>query len=227
MCGRFTLQHSGNVIAQRFGLSSAPFWEARFNLAPTQSVLVVRLSQASRVCSLLRWGLIPSWANDPAIGSRLVNARAETVADKPAFRTAFQKRRCLVPADGFYEWRTDRGKKQPHLFSLSDNGLFAFAGLWEAKREGEQILETVSILTTEANEVVRPVHDRMPVILPREAEALWLDPGRNEPGQLQELLRPYPGASMTSRPVSTVVNSARNEGPACVEPAGPLQRSLF
>jgi putative SOS response-associated peptidase YedK len=229
MCGRFTLRRPLKAITEAFGLGQAPDWAPRYNLAPTQNVLVLRQQegQAGREGVLMRWGLIPSWADDKGIGASLINARAETVSSKPAFRAAFQRRRCLVPADGFYEWKPEDGKRQPYFFTRSDDGLFAFAGLWEVWQKDGQRLETVSILTTAANEVVRPVHDRMPVILPQGAEALWLGPQSGDAAGLAELLRPFPADEMRSRPVSTAVNSAKNEGPACIEPAGPLQRALF
>jgi putative SOS response-associated peptidase YedK len=226
MCGRYTLTRPAPEVAREFGATDFPAWGPRYNVAPTQAVFVVRRVSAGRACSLLRWGFMPPWA-DRKSGRPLINAMAETAASEPAFRAAFLTRRCLVPADGFFEWRTEGGKKQPHLFALRDGGLFAFAGLWqEWQKEGER-LETVCFLTTEPNELVRPIHARMPVILPREGHDLWLDPSVSDPARLKELLRPFPASEMTDRAVSTAVNSARNEGPQCVEPAAPAQPSLF
>jgi putative SOS response-associated peptidase YedK len=222
MCGRYTLIRPAQAVVETFGLFDAPTWEPRFNIAPTQAVFVVRLSDGQRRGALLRWGLVPPWAVTVG-GPPLINAKAETVLARPTFRSAVRKRRCLVPADGFFEWKTEDGKKQPHYFTLSDGRLFAFAGLWE-RWEGEgRVVESVAVVTTEANELVRPVHDRMPVILPREAEGRWLEPGEVD----EALLRAYPAEEMTVRRVSPVVGSVRNEGPQCVAPAGPMQGSLF
>lgn len=232
MCGRYTLTRPAYEVATAFGVDEAgdaTEWEPRYNLAPTQSVLVVRRTGEKRQLALLRWGLVPSWS-DRRPGPPLINAMAETAASKPTFRSAFQKRRCLIPADGFFEWLALGKKRFPRLFAPCDGGLFAFAGLWECwLKEGEH-LESVCILTTEANELVSPLHTRMPVILPRDAQDLWLDPEQSDLDRLQELLRPFPASAMIVRPVSTAVNNVRNEGPQCVEPAepeGPEQQSLF
>jgi putative SOS response-associated peptidase YedK len=191
----------------------------RYNIAPTQPVLAVRTVPAGeRELVTLRWGLVPAWADDPSIGNRLINARAETVADKPAFRAAFRARRCLVLADGFFEWQKVGGRKQPYYFRLREGSPFAFAGLWERWGKGATTLETCTLLTTEANELLRPVHDRMPVILPRERFVRWLDPDFRAAAELESLLRPYPAEDMTGYPVSARVNNPRNEGPLCVEP---------
>lgn len=227
MCGRFRLSETGAVLAEQFGLAPAPALEPRYNIAPTQTVATVRQTEAGRVLCLVRWGLVPAWAKDPAIGARMINARAESVAEKPAFRAAFKQRRCLVLADGFYEWQalpgsTGRGAKQPFSFHMADGGVFAFAGLWERWRgtgqggdDGGAPLETCTIMTTEANELVRPVHERMPVILPRAAYALWLDPAVQQPEPLQALLAPFPAELMASHPVSRAVNRVANDGPEC------------
>lgn len=223
MCGRYTLISQAVEIAEAFAVD-VPSWEARYNIAPTQSVLAVRLGDTGRVCSLLRWGMVPRWAASLS-GPPLINARSETVDHLPAFRSAFIKRRCLVPADGFFEWKAERKTKRPHHFTLK-GGLFAFAGLWE-RWEGEQgVVESVAILTTEANDLVRPCHDRMPVILPAEARDLWLEP-RADTTALRALLRPYPPSEMAVREVSRAVGSPGNEGPQCLAPAGPIQANLF
>jgi putative SOS response-associated peptidase YedK len=220
MCGRFTLRTSGVVLAEFFGLAEVPPLQPRYNIAPTQPVPVVRMApeQEGRELVLLRWGLIPSWADDPSIGNRLINARADTVAAKPAFRSAFRRHRCLVVADGFYEWQKLDGKKQPYFIRLRDDRPFAFAGLWEHWDRGGGPVESCTILTTEANERVGAIHDRMPVILDPRDHDLWLDPDMQDPKQLQPLLGPYPGEAMTAYPVGTLVNNPRNDDPKCVEP---------
>jgi len=173
----------------------------------------------SRRLDLLRWGLIPFWAKDPGIGARMINARAETVAEKPAFRAAFRRRRCLIPADGFYEWRREGPRKQPYHFRLPDGGPFAMAGLWERwSPEGADPIETCTILTTDANDVVRPVHHRMPVILLPEAYETWLDPDVDDRGALAPLLVPLAGDAIVGHAVSTHVNAPVNDDPTCVDP---------
>lgn len=175
---------------------------------------------------LVQWGLVPSWAKDPKIGNRLINARAESVADKPAFRAAFRRRRCLVPADGYYEWQKRPGGKLPFLIHLPHDRPFAFAGLWEAWRPpgSDESLYTCTVITTDANERTRPIHDRMPVILNPEHYNLWLDPKLQDASKLQPLLRPLESSELHADPVSTRVNSPRNDDPGCVE-IQPLDRS--
>jgi putative SOS response-associated peptidase YedK len=166
----------------------------------------------------LRWGLIPPWATDPAVGNRMINARAETAATRPAFRAALRRRRCLVLADGFYEWRSDGRRKQPFLFHRPDQRPFGFAGLWETwEGPDHRVVESCTLLTTEANAVVRPIHNRMPVILLRDAHAAWLDPAVEDPSPLAALLRPYPEADLVARPVSPYVNSPTHDDPRCIE----------
>jgi putative SOS response-associated peptidase YedK len=183
-------------------------------------VAVVRLNPKTeqRELSLLRWGLIPFWAEDPKIGYSTINARAETVATKPSFREAVKKRRCLVVADGFYEWQKTDGQKQPYLIHLKDNSPFAFAGLWERWKRGEQAIESCSIIVTEPNAVLEPIHDRMPVILSPDDYGLWLDPDVEDGKRLQSLLRPYPPDEMEAYPISTLVNNPGNDQQECVEP---------
>ncbi|MCS7040325.1 MAG: SOS response-associated peptidase, partial [Anaerolineae bacterium] len=180
MCGRFTLTASGDELASLFDLEQAPNLEPRYNIAPTQPVAVVRLDREGRrrEFTLMRWGLIPSWAKDIHIGNRLINARAETLTEKPAFRTAFRRRRCLIPANGFYEWqKPTAGRKQPYFIGLPDRRPFAFAGLWEHWEGADgSVLDSCAIITTAANERVRVLHDRMPVILERTDFGDWLDP---------------------------------------------------
>ena len=218
MCGRFTLKTSAPALIAAFDLPEGTLFPARYNIAPAQPVAVVRQSpgQAGRELASLVWGLVPSWSKEPASG--FINARAETAAEKPAFRTPFRRRRCLVLGDGFYEWKKN-GKKQPYYFQLQDGRPFAFAGRWDRweGRDGE-IIESAALLTTEANGTVRPVHHRMPMILKPEDYAAWLDPDLHDAEALRQLLRPYPADAMMACPVSTHVNSPRHEGPECIRP---------
>lgn len=217
MCGRYTLRTPAVRLTQLFDLAGdVPVLKPRFNIAPTQAAPVIRMNGRRRLV-MCRWGLIPSWADDQAVGARLLNARSESVALKPAFRAAFKQRRCLVPADGFYEWQKVGSKKQPFYFLPLNDWPFAFAGLWESWHKDDLAIESFTILTTEANEMVRPLHERMPVILAPEDFALWLDPQMHDAQKLQPLLRPYPADGMSSYPVSTMVNGARNEDPRCIE----------
>jgi putative SOS response-associated peptidase YedK len=218
MCGRYTLKTPAEALAQQFDLAETPDLTPRYNIAPTQQVAVVRADQAGRSCELMSWGLIPSWAKDPAIGGKLINARSETAAEKPSFRSAMRQRRCLVLADGFYEWQASAGKgKQPFYFTLADEQPFAMAGLWEAWSAPDgSTRHTCTILTTSANELLTPIHDRMPVILPPEAYARWLDPGMRHAEALYDLLGPFPADAMRARPVSTLVNRVANNGPELI-----------
>lgn len=229
MCGRFTQQRPSVEIAALFAaddLAATP--GGRFNLAPQQPGLVVlEQPDEGRAIVACRWGLVPTWAKDPKIGNRLINARAETVATTPAFRSAFQKRRCLVPADAFYEWERAGGSiRQPNLVRRVDGEPMAFAGLWSAWRdpaqpEGEWV-RTFTIVTTSANATLAPIHDRMPVILRAADWGAWLDPGAADPAALLGLLRPAPDDLLIRYPVTKRVNNARNEGPDLVVPLGPL-----
>jgi putative SOS response-associated peptidase YedK len=219
MCGRYTLKTPVDALAREFGISGPlPEIPASYNIAPTRQVAAV-LFEGGRKLEMLRWGLIPSWAKDPEIGNRMINARSETAPEKPSYRKAFKKRRCLIPADGFYEWQKMNGGKQPYYFRMKDGGPFAFAGLWEAwDRDGEEI-RSCTILTTAPNEIVAEVHDRMPVILSREDHDFWLDPEVDETEALRELLVPYPAEEMEAYPVSRHVNRPTNDDERCVEPA--------
>jgi putative SOS response-associated peptidase YedK len=220
MCGRYVIKSPAAKLKVRFQLDEMPLFEARYNIAPTQPVpLVRRTDQLKPQWTVARWGLIPSWAKDAKIGNRLINARGETVADKPSFRSAFRKRRCLIPADGFYEWKKRDGGKQPHFIHLADDEPFAFAGLWEqwTNPEDGELIESCTIVTTEANELMRTLHDRMPVILPPAEYERWLDPAYQDVNGLKALLRPFPSEEMTAYPVSAYVNNPRHEGAKCVE----------
>lgn len=214
MCGRFTLRASPNEIAEFFELTrDLSEWDRpRFNIAPTQSILAIREVSAGREPAHMKWGLIPSWAKDAKMAASMINARSETVAENPAFRAAFKRRRCLIPVSGFYEWHREGKTKTPHLFSPRSTKLFALAGLWEKWQapEGEPV-ESCTILTTSANELMATIHDRMPVILPHAAFGVWLDPEMQEADVLKELLVPYSADDMQSEIVSDVVNNARND----------------
>jgi putative SOS response-associated peptidase YedK len=219
MCGRYTLSTPVDKLAEEFGLAGPlPGLQSSYNIAPTQEVPAVVASNGGRRLEMLRWGLIPSWADDPEIGSRMINARSETVAEKPSFRRAFKERRCLIPADGFYEWRKENGGKQPYHFRMKDGRPFAFAGLWESwDRYGDGEIQSCTILTTGANDLVSDIHHRMPVILPHEDYELWLTSTIREPDQLLPLLAPYPADGMEAYPVSRRVNNPSNNEPGCVE----------
>jgi putative SOS response-associated peptidase YedK len=219
MCGRFTLVSPYVAVTERFHAKAPPDLRPRYNIAPGQDVLCVIRDGENRI-EPLRWGLIPSWAKDPSIGNRLINARAETVAEKPSFRSAFAKRRCLVVADGFYEWRPAGKRKVPVFIVLKSKKPFGFAGLYEIwKDPGGREIRTCTIITTEANDLVRPIHDRMPVILPEGVEDRWLDPGEGSRERLQALLRPYPAEEMNAYDVTPIVNSAAHDAPDCITPA--------
>lgn len=217
MCGRFALTASADQIADLFSVPAPVGLEPHYNIAPTSRVLAVRMQGGMREATRMRWGLIPRWAKDVRIGARMINARSETVASKPAFRSAYAKRRCLVVADGFYEWQRVGRDRLPYLFRCEGGGPFAMAGIWEAWRnpEGERI-ESCAILTTAANDRVAPIHERMPVILPIERWDDWLSSSTDAAG-FTAWLRPFPGSMMTVRRVSRFVNNARNGGPRCQE----------
>ena len=233
MCGRYTLHHDSEQIIRRYLLDRWPAdLRPRYNIAPTQQVPVIRVHGGAREMVMMRWGLVPSWAKDPSIGNRMINARAEGVAQKPAFRNALKHRRCLIPASGFYEWCKDKGGKKPMYIRREDGEPFAFAGLWESwadKTTGQDLL-TCTIITTLANELVRPIHDRMPVILGREDEAAWLDTGRSEAADVVPMLRSCPVRGMVAHAVSKRVNKPENEGAGLVEEVGGEEgehRALF
>ena len=219
MCGRFTLRSSPLAVAEAFALPEAPDLFPRFNIAPGQPVAVVRQGPRAegRELALLRWGLIPAWADGPSIGNRLANARSETAATKPSFRRAFRSRRCLVVADGFYEWQKINGRKQPYFVGLQNDRPFGLAGLWERWEKHGEPVESCTILTTEANELMQPIHERMPVIIPPDQYGLWLDPRWEDTEKLAKLLRPFPSEGMLAYRVSTLVNNAKNDVPQCVE----------
>jgi putative SOS response-associated peptidase YedK len=232
MCGRITLKAPAGEIAAQFELVEPPALEPRYNIAPTQPVLAVRRGEGGlRRGEMLRWGLIPPWSPDPSVGAKMFNARSETVTEKPAFREAFAGRRCLLPVDGFYEWRKQGAARQPFYFSAQDGRLLALAGLWERwEYPGGEVIQSCSILTTAANALMKRIHHRMPVILSGEARARWLetDPARAE--TLLPLLRPAPDRLLRQWPVSPRVGDVRNDGPQLIDPLHddpPDQLNLF
>jgi putative SOS response-associated peptidase YedK len=220
MCGRFTLHLPPDLLAEIFGLAEIPVFPSRYNIAPTQRIAVIRDNAAGRrETDFLHWGLIPSWAKDKSVGNRMINARSETVAEKPAFRKAIRFRRCIVPASGFFEWRQTENRKLPFYLRLRDGSPMAFAGLWDAWKspEGETV-ESCTILTTSSNELIEPLHDRMPVILHSEEYQLWLNREMTDPEKLIPLYRAFPADLMEMYPVSELVNSPRNDAPDLIEP---------
>ena len=220
MCGRFIQYTAGDRLADHFHLPAAPELTPRYNIAPSQPVGAIRIaSGASREWVVLRWGLIPAWAPEPRTAYSTINARAETVADKPTYRQAFRQRRCLIPADGFYEWRKLGNRKQPYCIAPADGRPFAFAGLWERWERDGQVLESCTILVTQANALIASIHDRMPVILDPADEARWLDPAVTDPAALRPLLVPCPPERLRLWPVSPAVNATRHEGPDLMAPA--------
>ncbi len=220
MCGRFTLYASGQLLSQTFDAPLPSDFAPRYNIAPAQSITAVRTAAGgNREITLLKWGLIPPWSKDPAIGARMINARSETALEKPSFRTAFKRHRCLIPANGFYEWQKKERSKQPHYVRMRDGRLFAFAGLWDRWEgvEGDAI-ESCTILTTGANSVLAPIHDRMPVILRAADYRLWLHPEVWDSWLLMPLLAPFPPEDMVAFPVSPRVNAPTVDDERCMEP---------
>jgi putative SOS response-associated peptidase YedK len=220
MCGRFTRAGSVDDILQAFEIVEvACDLDPSYNIAPTQPIAVIQEEGGARRLVTLRWGLIPAWAKDPSIGSRLINARAETVAQKPSFRNAFKKRRCLIVADGFFEWQKRGAGKVPLYIRLRGGQPFGFAGLYDYWTSSEgQSVRTCAIITTEANDLMRPIHSRMPVILPKEHHALWLDPTVDDEALLLPLLQPCASEAMEAYEVSRLVNSPKHNAPACIAP---------
>jgi putative SOS response-associated peptidase YedK len=233
MCGRYALSSSVEQLVELFKLARFVAFDPRYNLAPTDLAPVVRARDGERSLDVLRWGLIPFWAKDPSIGSRMINARAETARTKPAFRDAYERRRCIVPADAFYEWKKEADGKQPYCIRRADGAPMAFAGLWSSWRPSDDAekVRTFAILTTRPNETVATLHDRMPAILEPEAFAAWLDPDA-DPEALAELLGPAADGVLDMYPVSRRVNSVRNDDPSCITPVelpstGGEQGTLF
>jgi len=221
MCGRFVQSSSGQTLAERFGVAEAPALRPRYNIAPTQLAAAVREIEGRRRIDLLRFGLVPGWAEDLRVGSRMINARAERIATAPAFRAAFRRRRCIVPADGFYEWQPRGKTKQPWLVRAADGAPLALAAVWERfePAEGEPV-ESFALVTTEANDALRPIHDRMPVALAPDEVDAWLDPAQQDRDALCALLRPR-ALPLECIPVSRAVNDVRHDDSSLLEPAPP------
>jgi putative SOS response-associated peptidase YedK len=222
MCGRYRLSRRKEILEEYFG--SAPWdedWEPRYNIAPSQPIPVIRQHprEPVRQISSMRWGLIPNWAKDASGAANRINARSETATTKPAFRDPLKLRRCLIPADGFYEWKRTGASKQPYCFEVNDGELFAFAGLWDGWKNPEgQWVKTCTILTTTPNALTSAVHDRMPVILEGESYDLWLDPGMQNVAAISEPLKPYDARHMRCYPVSTRINHVANDDEDCSRP---------
>lgn len=223
MCGRFVQATPGEVIAEVFGLPEVPPLPPKYNLAPTQPAAVVRGESSGKRLVFCRWGLIPSWAKDPAIGNRLINARAETLAEKPAFRRALVSRRCVIPATGFYEWKRETSGKTPYFFCLQSGLPMALAGLWELWQPPQgPAVESFAIVTTEANHFMKAIHDRMPAILASKDLEAWLDPSLRNASFLQGLLKPAPAGWLQAFPVTRRVNNPAYDAPDCIAPVGPV-----
>ncbi len=224
MCGRYLILSSPQAFRRLFGYREQPNFPARYNVAPTQPVPIVRLAEREREFALVRWGLIPPWVKDPRTFSLLVNARAESVNAKPAFRNAMRRRRCLFPADGFYEWKDDGGRKRPFCIRPKDRAPIAFAGLWETWTgpNGEEV-ETAAIVTTHANADISDLHSRMPVIIAERAFDVWLDCGAFDELTAAALLDPAAAGSLEAYEISPAVNRTANDGPELIEPAAPEQ----
>jgi len=225
MCGRYLIITTPEAIRLFFQYPEQPNFPARYNVAPTQPIPIVRLAEGKRQFALVRWGLIPAWVKDPRAFSLLINGRGESVHDKPAFRNAMKRRRCLIPADGFYEWNDKGGRKRPYVVRPRAGGPIAFAGLWESWMgpNGEE-METVAIITTEANSDVAHIHHRMPMIIPQEAFDLWLDPD-SDLATATALIRPAPVGLLEAYEISTAVNRVANDSPALLEAAQPNAES--
>lgn len=222
MCGRFSLTTSPIKLTKIFHFSEIPKFETHYNIYPGSDIAVIRQTDHQRTLDYFHWDLIPPWAEDPKIGYRTINARAETVHKAPAFRSAFKSKRCLIPANGFYEWKKlEKEKKQPYYIRPKDEAPFAFAGLWE-KWQGKdgQVIESCTIITTESTKLIKPIHDRMPLILKPGDYELWLDLEVQEIRPLQIIMKPYPKDNMDAYPVSAAVNNPRNDIPECIEPIG-------
>lgn len=225
MCGRFALFASAETVANHYALAETPTLTERYNIAPTQPVAVVRRTAQGDETEFtyLHWGLVPSWAKDTSMSGRLINARAETADEKPSFRAAFKRRRCLLPASGFYEWKQENGRKQPMFIhpapAAGQDHLFSLAGLWESWHAPDgSVLESCTILTISPNELMEPIHNRMPLILEKADYGTWLHP-ETEVDELRHLLRPYPAEWMNAYAVSTAVNKPSNDSPDCIVPA--------
>ena len=218
MCGRFTIRIPATVLMHQFGVDAGLQMPMRYNVAPTQQIPVITQHDGKRQLETMRWGLVPSWADDPKIGYRMINARSEEAATKASFRSAMKKRRCLILADGFYEWEKIGKAKQPHWFRMANEQPFAFAGLWERWGKVDPPLDSCTILTTSANELVGKYHNRMPVILSPNDYGAWLDPANQDSDSLRYLFEPFPASELIDTKVNPIVNNARSDTPDCIEP---------
>lgn len=216
MCGRFSLDALPDTLARHFDLPEVPALGPRYNIAPAQDIAVIRPGLQGRECVLLRWGLVPAWSSEPRTKYSTINARAESVADKPAYRHAFRHRRCLIPATGFYEWKQTDDTRIPHHIRMKDGGLFALAGLWERWEKDATALESCTIVVTAANRLMAPIHDRMPVILDPARYVAWLDPDNTNEAALLAMLVPYADDLLEAWPVSRLVNNPANDSPRCL-----------
>lgn len=223
MCGRFTLKTTAQTIKEMFLIEQGLHYDPSFNIAPSQPIVTIRYSPKSntRAMSWMKWGLVPTWAKDPSLGHKMINARAETLAEKPSYKGPFKYKRCLIPTDGFYEWKKcgEGVAKRPYFIKRRDNKPFAMAGLWDywGGADGSE-LETCTIITTSANELMQPIHNRMPVILKEEEFATWLDPRIQKPILLENYLKPFPSEELELYPVTTFVNSPSNNSEECLKP---------
>jgi putative SOS response-associated peptidase YedK len=224
MCGRYTVISAPEALRALFRYAEQPNFPPRYNVAPTQPIAIVRLVEGKRQFALVRWGLLPSWVKDPKTFTLLINARGESAAEKPAFRAAMKRRRCLIPADGFYEWQAAGDRKRPFYVHAKSGAPLAFAGLWETWTgpNGEE-LETAAIVTTTANRTLKPIHERMPVIVPPEGFDLWLDAANVDATTAAALIAPAPDNLLEAYEISTAVNRTANDNPKLLEPVGPNQ----
>ena len=224
MCGRYTNNVKTKELNEIFGVAGSPKREPRYNIAPTQMIDAIVEQKSDRILTQFKWGLIPSWAKDDSLAAKMINARAETLAEKPSFKNAFKSRRCIIPATGFYEWQKTKDGKQPFYFFMKDKEPFGFAGLWESwidKQTGEEV-ETCTIITTEANKVLEPVHERMPVIVDPGYFSLWLSEDVKDIDRVQKVLVLYPAERMDSYPVSKAVNFANSDSEELIKPLNSL-----
>lgn len=218
MCGRFSLSTDISLLQEQFDFDLDGTFQPRYNIAPSQEILVVGSNGYKRVGRTMKWGLIPPWSTDEKIGYKMINARAETLEDKASFKQPFKTKRCLILSDGFYEWKINANGKQPYRFILKNQKPFAMAGLWERWDKGGMPLFTCTIITTTPNSLTKDVHDRMPVILKEDAYGAWLNRNLTDISQLKDFLQPYPAEEMSAYPVSSLVNSPKNDTPTCLEP---------
>ena len=222
MCGRFSLFEDINSLKEQFQFDFPEDLDARYNIAPGQDILTVIENGKGRIGTMMRWGLIPFWADDEKIGYRMINARGETVDEKASFKHAFKQKRCLILTDGFYEWKKEGKQKQPYRFGMKNKKPFALAGLWENWNKDGKAITSCTIITTGPNDVTEKIHDRMPVILPEDKLDLWLDSSMDQTQELKKLLVPYDADIMEAYPVSTAINSAKNEGKELIAPLNSL-----